>query len=132
MLTTNVGYVTASGRASSTDKSYYVLDTCNIAAKSGQSVTKGTYYLGRPWGAYARVTVQDTTMTDVINSAGWSEWSTSDARTSDVTFAEYDNTGSGASGTRAKFSTKLAAKLAISDVLGTSYASATYVDSSYL
>ena len=132
VLTTNVGYVTASGRASSTDKSYYVLDTCNIAAKSGQSVTKGTYYLGRPWGAYARVAVQDTTMTDVINSAGWSEWSTSDARTSDVTFAEYDNTGSGASGTRAKFSTKLAAKLAISDVLGTSYASATYVDSSYL
>ena len=124
--------MTASGRASSTDTSFYVLNKCTIAAKSGVTVAKGAYYLGRPWGAYARVAVQDTTMTDVINAKGWSVWSTSDARTSDVTFAEYGNTGAGASGTRATFATKLSAAKKITDILGSSYASASYVDSSYL
>ncbi|GAB7348588.1 hypothetical protein MBLNU459_g6972t1 [Dothideomycetes sp. NU459] len=132
VLAATLGYVTASGRASSSSSSWYVLDHCSIAAASGNTVPSGAYYLGRPWEAYARVTVQDTSMTNVINSAGWSEWSTSEPNTADVTFREYGNTGAGASGTRASFSAKASAALSISSILGSSYASATYVDTSYL
>jgi pectinesterase len=95
-------------------------------------VTSGAYYLGRPWGAYARVVFQSSTLSSVINSAGWSVWSTSDTRTSGVTFGEYKNSGSGASGTRASFAKTLSAAVDIADVLGSSYTSAGYYDSSYM
>lgn len=124
--------MTASGRPSSSDASYYVFDGCDIAAKSGASVASGAYYLGRPWAEYARVAFQDTSMTDVINSKGWSEWSTSEPNTEDVTFAEYNNSGAGSEGTRASFASKLSSKIAITSILGSSYASASYVDTSYL
>lgn len=124
--------MTASGRPDSDDDSYYVLDHCSIAAKSGASVTSGAYYLGRPWADYARVAVQETSMTDVINSAGWSEWSTSEPQTDHVTFAEYDNSGDGSEGTRASFASTLSAALDITDILGSDYSSASYVDTTYL
>lgn len=130
VLATSYGIVTASGRTSN-DSGYYVLDHCTIAAKSGQTVTKGAYYLGRPWGDYARVAVQDTSMTEVINSAGWHIWQTGDERVDHVSFGEYGNTGAGASGTRS-YGTKLSKAVAITDVLGSSYASASYVDKTYL
>lgn len=121
----------ANGRASSSGTSYYVFNNCDIAAASGNTVTAGAFYLGRPWGAYARVVFQKTSMSAVINSAGWHVWSTSDERTDDVTFAEYDNTGTGASGTRASFASTLSSAVSISTVLGSSYSSAGYYDSSY-
>lgn len=124
------GAVTASGRASSSSTSYYVINKSTIAAKSGVSITAGTVYLGRPWGAYARVIVQNTALSAIINSAGWEVWSTSDTRTTGVVFEEYGNTGTGASGTRASFSSKLSSALAIKTVLGSSYTS--WVDTTYL
>lgn len=132
LVQASLGYITASGRDSSSDASYYVIDSSTIAAKSGATITSGAFYLGRPWEPYARVAVQDTSMTDVINAAGWAVWSSSESNTEDVTFAEYGNTGAGSTGTRASFASKLSAALDISDILGSSYASATYVDSSYL
>lgn len=130
VLPTSYGIVTASGRTSD-DSGYYVLDHCSIAAKSGSTVTKGAYYLGRPWGDYARVAVQSTSMTDVINSAGWHVWSTDDERVDHVSWGEISNTGAGASGTR-DYGKKLSKAVAITDVLGSDYASATYVDKTYL
>jgi pectinesterase len=124
------GAVTASGRASSSDASYYVINKSTIAAKSGVSITSGSVYLGRPWGAYARVIVQNTALSAIINSAGWEVWSTSDTRTSGVTFEEYGNTGTGASGTRASFSSKLSSAVTIKTILGSSYTS--WVDTTYL
>ncbi|TIA78454.1 pectinesterase [Aureobasidium pullulans] len=124
VLSASLGYITASGRASS-EAGYYVLDHCSIAAKSGATVAKGAYYLGRPWGAYARVAVQSSTISEVINAAGWHIWNTGDERTDHVTFGEISNTGAGASGTR-KFETKLNKAVAITDVLGSAYASAAY------
>lgn len=40
------GTITANGRSSSTDASYYVINNSNIAAASGQTVASGSYYLG--------------------------------------------------------------------------------------
>lgn len=131
VLAASQGYVTASGRASN-DDGYYVINKGTIAAAAGNTVPAGAYYLGRPWGAFARVVFQSTSMSNVINAKGWSVWQTSDTRTSNVVFEEYGNTGAGASGTRATFSKKISSPIAITTVLGSGYASAKYVDTSYM
>ncbi|KAF2035303.1 pectin methylesterase [Setomelanomma holmii] len=130
VLAASLGYITANGRDSSSNPSYYVINKSTISAASGNTVTKGAYYLGRPWRNYARVVFQSTSMSNVINAAGWSIWQTSDTRTDQVTFAEYGNSGDGASGTRASFSKKLSSAVAITTVLGSDYKN--WVDTSYL
>ncbi|RDW92588.1 pectinesterase-2 [Coleophoma crateriformis] len=128
VLATSFGTITASGRDSSSSSSIYVINKSTIAAKSGVTVTAGSYYLGRPWEPYAKVVVQDTSMTAVINSAGWTPWSSS-VSTANVVFEEYGNTGTGASGTR-KIGKKISSPVTIASVLGSSYA--TWVDSNYV
>ncbi|KAF8319996.1 putative pectinesterase precursor [Clavulina sp. PMI_390] len=118
------GCITASGR-SSDDANYFVINSSTIQGSSGVSS-----YLGRPWRDYARVVFQSCSLSSIVPAAGWSQWSSATPNTDHVTFAEYGNTGAGASGTRASFSTKLSAPISISTVLGSSYTS--WVDSSYL
>ncbi|KAF2123224.1 pectin lyase fold/virulence factor [Lophiotrema nucula] len=130
VLAASLGYITANGRDSSSNPSFYVINKSTIAAASGNTVKSGAYYLGRPWRNYARVVFQYTSMTNVINSAGWTVWSTSDTRTDNAYFGEYSNTGDGASGTRASFAKKLSSPVAITTVLGSGYTS--WVDTSYL
>ncbi|KAJ4396657.1 hypothetical protein N0V93_000878 [Gnomoniopsis smithogilvyi] len=132
VLAASEGTITANGRVGSSGTSYYVFNSCSIAAASGQTVADGAYYLGRPWTEYARVVFQYTTMTDVINSAGWIEWSSSEPNTEDVLFGEYGNAGAGASGTRASFAEELSAAISIDTILGSSYTSAGYYDASYM
>ncbi|KAI1847536.1 hypothetical protein JX265_000787 [Neoarthrinium moseri] len=132
VLAASIGYVTASGRSSSSSSSYYVFNNCNVAAASGNSVSAGAYYLGRPWGAYARVAFQNSALSSVINSAGWHVWNSGDERTSNVAFGEYKNSGDGAKGTRASFSKTLSSAVSISSILGSSYSSAGYYDNSYM
>ncbi|KAI5841745.1 carbohydrate esterase family 8 protein [Morchella snyderi] len=124
------GWVTANGRDSESNVSYYVFNKCTVAAASGYTVTAGTQYLGRPWRDYSRVVFQNSALSAVINSAGWSVWSSSDANTEYVYYKEFGNTGTGASGTRASFSGSLSAAVSISTILGSSYTS--WVDTSYL
>ncbi|KAF9025925.1 pectin lyase fold/virulence factor [Rhodocollybia butyracea] len=71
-------------------------------------------------------------LSSIINPAGWEIWSTTEPNTEDVTFAEFDNTDSGASGTRVSFSTKLTstAGYTIADVLGSDWTS--WVDQDYV
>lgn len=121
--------VTANGRDSSTDPSWYVISDSTVAAASGNTVPAGAYYLGRPWRDYARVTFQNTALSNVINSAGWSQWSTSQPNTDHVQFQEYNNTGAGASGKRASFSSKASSEISASTILGSGYTS--WVDSAY-
>lgn len=96
-------------------------------------MTAGSYYLGRPWEEYAYVVFQESSISDVINAAGWSVWSSSDPLTDDVTFATYDNTGDGASDSyTASFATTLSSAVKIASVLGSDYASAGYYDAEYM
>ncbi|KAI7778787.1 pectinesterase [Diaporthe eres] len=132
VVSASLGYITANGRSSSSGTSYYVFNNCDVAAASGNSVSNGAYYLGRPWGEYARVVFQESSLSAVINSAGWRIWNTGDERTGHVTFGEYGNTGTGASGTRASFATKLSSPVAISTILGSSYASLGFYDAEYM
>ncbi|WYZ43734.1 hypothetical protein EsH8_VII_000170 [Colletotrichum jinshuiense] len=132
VVANSVGYITAHGRSSSSVKSEYVFNNCDVAAASGNTVAAGAYYLGRPWGAYAQVVFQKTTISAVINSAGWKVWNTDDTRTSNVLFGEYQNTGIGSQGTRATFSKSLGSAVSISSILGSSYTSAAYYDAAYM
>lgn len=72
-------------------------------------------------------------MTNVINSAGWIEWSSSEPNTADVLFGEYGNAGAGATTSgRASFSEQLSAAVSINTILGSSYTSAGYYDATYM
>jgi pectinesterase len=130
VLAASTGYITANGRDSATNPSYYVINKSTIGAAPGNSVPAGAYTLGRPWRNYARVVVQNTAISNVVKAAGWSIWNTGDERTDHAEFGEYNNSGAGASGTRASFAKKLSSAVSISTVLGSGYAS--WVDTSYL
>jgi len=101
-----------------------VIDSSTITGTSAAAST----YLGRPWGDYARVIFQFCSLSSVVNPAGWEVWESTDPNDQFVTFAEYDNTGAGASGTRASFSEKLSAPISITTVLG----STSWIDPAYL
>lgn len=118
--------------AESAGASKYVFNNCDVAAKDNEIVADGTYYLGRPWRAYADVVFQNTSLSSVVNSAGWSQWSAAEPRTDSVIYGEYANFGAGAVGPRASFSTALSAPVAIADILGSDYTSAAWYDASYL
>ncbi|KAI1793818.1 pectin lyase fold/virulence factor [Ganoderma leucocontextum] len=111
------GYITASGR-SSDDANWYVINNSTIQGT-------GTTYLGRPWRDYARVVFQNSVLGSNVPAVGWSVWG---SETDHVTFAEYGNTGSGASGSRASFSTKLSGPVSITTVLH----STSWIDSAFL
>lgn len=95
-------------------------------------MTDGAYYLGRPWREYARVVFQNSALSAVINDEGWRIWNDDDPRTDGVLFGEYNNSGKGASTSRADFATMLDSAVGISSILGSSYASAGYYDASYM
>lgn len=124
------GYITASGRDSDSNLNYYVFNNCRVAAAPGNSVGRGSYYLGRPWRNYARVVFQHTDMSEVINTAGWVIWNPGDERTDHVDFGEYANSGAGSQGQRASFSRKLGSAVGIATVLGNDYQS--WVDGDFV
>jgi pectinesterase len=82
--------ITANGRPSNSDVSYYVINKSSVSAAQGASVSSGSVYLGRPWSEYARVCFQDTVLSSIIAPAGWEVWSSSSSspNTADVTFQE--------------------------------------------
>jgi pectinesterase len=124
------GVITANGRPSTSDTSYYVINKSSVSGSGSSTAGTGSVYLGRPWSQYARVCFQNTVLGSIVNGAGWEVWSSSTPNTGGVTFQEYGNTGAGASGTRASFSTKLSSAISISTILGSSYTG--WVDTSYL
>lgn len=81
----------------------FVFVKCRITAdESAKKV-----YLGRPWRIYAKVAFLNCEMGSFICPDGWHNWSKPESEKT-VVFAEYGNTGSGASTTkRVSWSVKL-------------------------
>lgn len=123
------GYITANGRDSADNPSYYVINKSTVDSAEGNSVESGAFYLGRPWRPYARVVFQETSLSDAINSEGWSPWN-DDEDTDNIFYGEYENTGDGAEGTRIGFAQQLDSAVSIDDILGSDYAD--WVDTGYL
>ncbi|KAI0801010.1 pectin lyase-like protein [Fomes fomentarius] len=112
------GNITASGR-SSDDAFWYVIDKSIIQGNGSQT------YLGRPWGDHARVVYQYCWLGNSVPAAGWAPWHSD---IDHVNFAEFRNTGPGASGRRANFSTHLSAPISIHTVLN----STEWIDPAFL
>lgn len=69
--TATAGYITAAKDVASLG---YLFRGCTVTPKDGMKVTAG--YFGRPWGANAKVTFQDTKLAgDMIAAAGWTAMS---------------------------------------------------------
>ncbi|MCJ1329519.1 hypothetical protein MMC10_006199 [Thelotrema lepadinum] len=132
------GCITASGRNGTDNPSWYVISNSTVAGINAtfEEDGAGSNYLGRPWGVFARVVFQYTDLSGVINPAGWSVWNPPpQERISNVTFAEYGNTGAGSvvsEGPRANFSEQLGGPVSREEVLGEGYEGEWWVDMSYL
>ncbi|KAJ7918381.1 pectin lyase fold/virulence factor [Mycena leptocephala] len=129
------GCISASGRESADSGSYVFNQNTIVLASDAASGTSGNIFLGRPWGDFAKVIFKNTVITASMNKALWSIWNTGDPRTDDILFAEFNTTGSGASGaSRPSFATVLtatqAANYSISSAVGSDFAS--WVDAAYV
>lgn len=103
-----------------------------MSGVAGQSVPDGAYYLGRPWRDYSRVVFQSTSMSAVVNPAGWRAWSSNDAPPDTVFYAEYANSGDGyVPDSRPSSVTILSSAVTVEEVLGSGYAGEAYFDQEY-
>nr|XP_043623204.1 pectinesterase-like [Erigeron canadensis] len=89
--------VTAQGRSDPNQNTGIVIQKCRIGATSDLIPVQATFptYLGRPWKNYSRTVVMQSTISDVINPAGWFPWD-GDFALNTLYYGEYKNTGAGA------------------------------------
>ncbi|KAK6796079.1 hypothetical protein RDI58_009534 [Solanum bulbocastanum] len=89
--------VTAQGRTDPNQNTGIVIQKCRIGATSDlRSVQKSfPTYLGRPWKEHSRTVIMQSSITDVIQPAGWHEWNGNFALNT-LFYGEYANTGAGA------------------------------------
>nr|XP_043637196.1 pectinesterase-like [Erigeron canadensis] len=89
--------VTAQGRTDPNQNTGIVIQKCTISATSDLQPVQADFptYLGRPWKEYSRTVVMQSTISDVINPAGWYPWD-GDFALNTLYYREYQNTGPGA------------------------------------
>ncbi|GLT56175.1 hypothetical protein SLA2020_292410 [Shorea laevis] len=91
--------ILANGRSDPGQNTGFSVQNCQITVSSDFAPVKHDYdsYLGRPWKAYSRSVVMQSTLDDAISSRGWVEWSGGESsRTKTLYFAEFANNGPGA------------------------------------
>ncbi|KAJ4827605.1 hypothetical protein Tsubulata_026412, partial [Turnera subulata] len=89
--------VTAQGRSDPNQNTGIVIQKSRIGATSDLQPVKGSFptYLGRPWKEYSRTVIMQSSISDVINPAGWHEWNGNFALNT-LYYGEYQNSGAGA------------------------------------
>ncbi|KAJ4953212.1 hypothetical protein NE237_030044 [Protea cynaroides] len=89
--------LTAQGRDDPNQNTGIVIQKCRIGATSDLEPVRSSFptYLGRPWKEYSRTIVMQSTISDVINPAGWHEWNGEFALNT-LFYGEYQNSGAGA------------------------------------
>ncbi|KAG3246085.1 hypothetical protein PI124_g9175 [Phytophthora idaei] len=124
------GYVTANGRESDSNPSWYVFNHAHVFTTNA-SLT-GKAYLGRPWRPYSRVVFQNSELSDVVHPEGWKLWN-NDTNTANIYYKEFNNSGPGAAiDQRVPFSGQLNEAVNISNIFGENYKSEWWVDPNYL
>ncbi|KAJ4765296.1 Pectinesterase [Rhynchospora pubera] len=90
--------ITAHGRTDPNMKTGVVLQNCQIVADKALEADKAKLpsYLGRPWKLYSRAVIMESSIGDYIHPEGWFPWN-GDFALKTLYFAEYGNTGPGAS-----------------------------------
>ncbi|KAG6792190.1 hypothetical protein POTOM_001333 [Populus tomentosa] len=89
--------ITAQGRSDPNQKTGIVIQKSRIHATSDLLPVRSNFsaYLGRPWKEYSRTVVMQSSISDVISSAGWLEWRGKYALNT-LYYGEYNNSGAGA------------------------------------
>ncbi|KAF7813965.1 pectinesterase [Senna tora] len=89
--------VTAQGRTDPNQNTGIVIQKCRIGATQDLEAVKSSFptYLGRPWKEYSRTVVMQSSISDVIDPAGWFPWDGNFALNT-LYYGEYKNTGTGA------------------------------------
>lgn len=90
--------VTAQGRVDPNQPTGIVIQKSRIGATKDLEPVKGSFptYLGRPWKEYSRTVIMQSSISDVIQPAGWFEWDGNFALNT-LFYGEYHNNGAGAS-----------------------------------
>lgn len=88
---------TAQGRKDPNQNTGISIHDCRLTAAVDLMPVRGAYhaYLGRPWKLYSRTVYLQTFLDDIIDPAGWLEWSGTFALDS-LYYGEYMNSGPGA------------------------------------
>lgn len=88
--------VTAQGRIDPNQNTGTSIQQCDIVASFDLEPVKKSIktYLGRPWKEYSRTVVMQSRIGDLIQPAGWAEWS-GDFALKTLYYGEYSNTGPG-------------------------------------
>ncbi|CAN0902886.1 Pectinesterase 3 [Linum grandiflorum] len=89
--------LTAHGRTDPNQNTGIVIQKSRIGATRDLQSVKGSFgtYLGRPWKAYARTVIMQSTISDVVHPAGWHEWDGNFALDT-LFYGEHKNSGGGA------------------------------------
>ncbi|KAK7285691.1 hypothetical protein RJT34_20469 [Clitoria ternatea] len=89
--------VTAQGRVDPNQNTGIVIQKSRIGATAELEPVKKNFptFLGRPWKEYSRTVIMQSTISDVIDPAGWHQWDGNFALNT-LTYREYHNTGAGA------------------------------------
>ncbi|GKA43396.1 putative pectinesterase [Tanacetum coccineum] len=89
--------VTAQGRSDPNQNTGIVIQKSRIGATADLLPVQASFptYLGRPWRNFSRTVIMQSTISDVINPAGWFPWD-GDFALATLYYGEYENTGDGA------------------------------------
>ncbi|WJZ94201.1 hypothetical protein VitviT2T_013078 [Vitis vinifera] len=85
--------ITAQGKKDPNQNTGISIQKCSISALN--TLTAPTY-LGRPWKAYSTTIVMQSNIGSFLNPKGWTEWVTGVDPPSTIFYAEFQNTGPGA------------------------------------
>ncbi|KAG9228929.1 pectin lyase fold/virulence factor [Amylocarpus encephaloides] len=108
------GTLSAQGRQKG-GTGYFVFDKAKVVVgKGADAYTKGSVFLGRPWGDYARTVFQYSDLGDVVAGAGWRLYTSSQA-TKNILFGEYANSND--DGARVSWAKSLSSATSISSIL---------------
>lgn len=90
--------ITAQGRTDPNQNTGIVIQKSRINATTDLYAVKSTFqsFLGRPWQNHSRTVIMQTSISDIIDPAGWLEWD-GDSGLDTLYYGEYKNTGAGAS-----------------------------------
>ncbi|KAM7280345.1 hypothetical protein ACFE04_007479 [Oxalis oulophora] len=86
--------ITAQGRTDPNQNTGISIHNCTIKATTDLQTSTIKTYLGRPWKEYSRTVYVESSMDNLIDPAGWREWS-GDFAISTLYYAEGITTGAG-------------------------------------
>ncbi|CAL1407573.1 unnamed protein product [Linum trigynum] len=89
--------ITAQGRTDPNQNTGISIQNCSIKEAKDLALSNGTTrsYLGRPWKAYSRTVVMQSSISSFLNPAGWAPWA-GNASLDTLYYAEFNNSGIGA------------------------------------